>query len=128
MRRRRIGFTLTELMIVIVILGILAGLAIPNYLASRERSFDKEAVAGLNLIRSAEKAVNAYREAYWPPAGSNGVIAQIDGNLSLGLTENNWDYTILRTGTGFCATAVRPSRTWTITEAAGDPTCSGTCY
>ncbi len=37
---RRDGFTLVELMIVIVVVGILAAIAIPNYASTRARSYD----------------------------------------------------------------------------------------
>ena len=42
------GFTLIELMIVTVIVGLLAGLAIPQFDAVRERAYDSAALADLN--------------------------------------------------------------------------------
>ena len=52
MRQR--AFTLLEMLIVVVILGILAGIALPRYIRSLEKSRDSEAYVHLGLIRTAE--------------------------------------------------------------------------
>ncbi|WP_020158398.1 pilus assembly FimT family protein [Methylobacter marinus] len=45
---RRSGFTLVELLIVIAIIGIIAGLAVPSYQDMIERNRLKQAIEGLN--------------------------------------------------------------------------------
>ncbi len=49
------GFTLLEILIVIVIIGILASLAIPNFIKTTEAAKGKEAVVNLETIRTAER-------------------------------------------------------------------------
>lgn len=48
------GFTLTEILIVVVILGVLAALVLPRFMKQDERGIVAEAVANLSAIRQAE--------------------------------------------------------------------------
>jgi prepilin-type N-terminal cleavage/methylation domain-containing protein len=60
MRTSQTGFTLVELLIVVIIVGILAAVAIPMYSGSTERARATECVAALGTVRCALR--NYYAE------------------------------------------------------------------
>jgi prepilin-type N-terminal cleavage/methylation domain-containing protein len=64
MKSRFAGFTLVELMVVVIIVGILAAVAVPLYLGQTRRARLSEAMAGLGAIRSAENVYQTEKGAY----------------------------------------------------------------
>ena len=56
LHNRRGGFTLIELMIVVAIIGILAAIAIPNFLRFQLKAKSSEAKTNLAAIRTAEES------------------------------------------------------------------------
>jgi prepilin-type N-terminal cleavage/methylation domain-containing protein len=53
----RAGFTLVEIMIVVAIIGLLAAIAIPNFMRARSRS---QANACINNLRQIDGAINQW--------------------------------------------------------------------
>jgi type IV pilus assembly protein PilA len=70
MLRNSKGFTLIELMIVVAIIGILAAIAIPNFLAMQMRSKRAEIPSNLDGLRTAEKAYHAEWDAFTTAAAT----------------------------------------------------------
>lgn len=99
------GYSLLELIAVIVILGILATIALSQYGGYRERTIDKEAEAHLRLIQAAQRIYRIENPAsYFPSSGSGSTeIQDINDNLKLFLpagANRRWDYRAFATGCG----------------------------
>ena len=54
-RARRRGFTLLEILIVVAVLGILVGMAFPNFLKSRANAQKQICIENLSQIESAKQ-------------------------------------------------------------------------
>jgi prepilin-type N-terminal cleavage/methylation domain-containing protein len=53
--RKSKGFTLVEIMIVVLIIGILLAIAVPNFIKARETSRTQTCIANLQQIESAKE-------------------------------------------------------------------------
>jgi len=74
LRKSKKGFTLIELMIVVAIIGILAAIAIPNFLRFQLKSKTSEAKVNLAAIRTAEEAYMAEYGVYIAAANTPGTL------------------------------------------------------
>lgn len=84
------GFTLVELMIVVAIIGILAAIAIPNFIKFQARSKQSEAKTNLKGLFQAMKSYYAERDGYGQNFQSVGFIPE---------RGNRYAYTLATTGT-----------------------------
>ena len=71
-RNNQKGFTLIELMIVVAIIGILAAIAIPNFLNYQCKAKQSEAKSSLGNIRTSEEAYFAEYDTYSSSLGNIG--------------------------------------------------------
>ena len=72
-QRVRAGFTLTELMIMVAVIGLLAAIAVPGFARARERSINTRFAADLQAAKSAFIEYSADHGKY-PPDTSPGVV------------------------------------------------------
>ena len=82
MRNNKQGFTLVELLVVLLIIAILAAVAAPLYLANAQRARASEAVATMSLIRQGERDWNLNNSAFYPVA-QDVTTAIGSGNIQL---------------------------------------------
>lgn len=117
------GFTLTELLIVIVVIGVLATLGISQFFVSRERAIVREGVANLNLVMSAARVVRMERGAFNPSAICGNTNA-CNTALRLSMNGANWTYsTVVMSCPGQPANA--DLRAWAVRTASwGGGTCT----
>jgi len=73
--RVRAGFTLTELMIVVAIVGLLAAIAIPSFARARERALNVRFAADLQVTKSAFTEYSLDHGKY-PPDTTPGMVPQ----------------------------------------------------
>lgn len=64
MRRRRPGFTLVELMIVVAIIGILAAIAVPSFVKMQWRAKRAEIPSNVDGVKTAQLAYDAAYDGF----------------------------------------------------------------
>ncbi len=115
----KIGFTLLEVLVVVIIITILASLTIPGFNKTKQAALDKEAKVSLKLIQAAQKNYFLKMEKYYPDSPPVGV-SSVNSELGLNLSAVNWNYGVVSAdSSSFSATANRSATAyfWKITQS-----------
>jgi type IV pilus assembly protein PilA len=124
------GFTLIELMVVVLIIAILIAIAIPTFLGARQRAQDRAAQSNLRNALTAEKTYYTDQQVY---TNSSASMVSIEPSISWGAaalsaTGNVVLTSLADTNSTVCLSALSASgKTFEIMDVSGS-TNAGTYY
>lgn len=104
------GFTLLELILVVVVIGILATLAVPQFTGMAEKARAAEAINTIGAIKTAEDIYKLETGTYVNDALGDGSILSV--RFPIADSENTyWTYAVSGAGdTGYTVTADRSDK------------------
>ena len=114
------GLTLIELLMVILIVGILAAIAVPTYSGYMQRARRADAKTALEQIRGAQEMWRAERGTYAINDGNGTAVAKLQTTMGAPATTISkyytWAFTVGPTATTFTARATpqgsQPATEW----------------
>jgi type II secretion system protein G len=104
--RARRGFSLVEVMVVLVVMGILVSIAVPRYDRAVEQSRSDIAAANLRAIWSAQRMYWLENHAYTTDLAGLSTMGLLDPSVAVG--NNGYTYAVpIATADSFTANATR---------------------
>ena len=94
MKMNKKGFTLVELLMVVIIIGILVTLAVPNYQKVVERAKGTKAKANLDMVRKAQIQYRALVDEFADALATLDSASEIDFSSANLTADNDWTYTM----------------------------------
>jgi type IV pilus assembly protein PilA len=118
------GFTLVELLVVILIVGLLAAIALPVFLGQRDKAYDAEAKSDARNMVSHVESCFADTQDYSQCAANDGALL---GNTGLDYGTGSGQVSVTDSSTnGYTISAFsRSGKTWTMTKTASTGVLSG---
>src|SRR5688572_7352101 len=113
MNKNEKGFSLVELLVVVIIIAIVAAIAIPNLLASRRAANEASAISTLRTYHSAEATYQATVGGSTSYGNETDLVGLVDAVLSTdGPAKSGYDFEVTIGGTNnslYCASAAPSS-------------------
>ena len=103
------GFTLIEVLVIVVLIGVLAGIAIAQYASYRARGFDSKVAAVVRGIATSEEAYYAENTVYTASLASLDTMAADDVAIAISVGNSG------NLGTSFRVVGSHPGATRTFT-------------
>lgn len=129
------GFTLIELIVVVIVLGVLVAFAVPQYARSKEKALDNEAKGYLVLIQAAENLYKIENGSFYESSDHEELNDKLSVSLPLEPTppqKLKWIYktnvSTTATPATVCVDALRNGdnkRSWHMMDTDSTPSAGG---
>ena len=111
--KRKLGFTLVEIMIVVAIIGLLAAIAVPSFMKARDNARKSACINNLRQIQSA-------KDQYATEYGGAGTLVLAEADVGLYIKDM---------AKCFCPGQIGTNRSFALSydvrAITSDPTCRG---
>ncbi len=112
------GFTLIEVLVILVLIGVLAGISIQQYAGYRARGYDSRVAAAVRGVATGEEAYYATHQAYASDVDT--LDAMVVGDVAITILPGNSG----SLGSSFRVVGTHPtgrSHSWVSDPLPGDP-------
>lgn len=103
------GFTIIEIIIAIILVGLLSAMAMPNFSRSIKKGYERNAIAQLQALKAAAELYKDVDGGY--PTATNANVAWINSTFQLNLIEKDITFRYTGNANSFTADAILPSGT-----------------